>query len=127
MERIMSKTMMLMLGALCLAAPSTIAAESPDTVPATELMRSRNTQQPRDRAMPRQADVRAAQAMHFAIRGRTATWSFRFSCSGSHCSFRNHHHPRDPEAMGYVAIATSFDQAADVDTAHAVGVTKAPR
>jgi hypothetical protein len=120
----MPKTMMLMLSALCLAAPYTTLAESPNTVPVTDVMRPRNTQQPRDLTQPRQADVLAAQAMHFAIQGRTATWSFRFRCAGSHCSFRNYHHPRDPENMGYVAIATSFDQAPTVDTARAPGVTK---
>jgi hypothetical protein len=117
----MSKTMMLIASALSLAAPCTLTAASPGNAPLTAVARTNNNN--RTLTTP-QIDARAVQAMHFAIQGRTATWSFRFSCTGARCSFHNTHHSRDPQELGYVSIATIFDQQTNRDNAHALRVIR---
>jgi len=103
--------MMLSASALCLAVPVSLAATPPSNVPSTSRIRQAHPPLPRVLLPVTRADAHALSAMRFAVRGRTATWSFDFTCNGAHCKFLNTHHRRDREDPGYVAIDTSFDEA----------------
>jgi hypothetical protein len=95
---------------LCFAIPcSAMAAGSTHTsVPSATLRHGKA--QPAKIVVPAPLiDPRALTTMHFSISGHTATWGFAFSCNGAHCTFKNSHHPRDPQDPGYVAIDTVFD------------------
>jgi hypothetical protein len=54
-------------------------------------------------------DPDAFTSMHFAIRGRTATWDFTFDCNGYRCKFQNSHHAFNVEDGSYAAISAVLD------------------
>jgi hypothetical protein len=111
----MSKSMMLMAGVLSVAAPCTLTAASPADVPARDVARSTHNRTLVSKPEP---DESAVQAMHLSIRGRTATWSFYFSCAGPHCRFRNSHHSRDRQELSYISLATIFGQQTEKGNTH---------